>query len=89
MARLTITLSDERHQALKEAAVRRHTTIGKIIDESLERFGVKTHEDALVILEQARRSAVETMSGMTDDEIMDWAVSEVRADRRERGARAR
>ena len=36
MPRMTITLSEERQQALKEAAARRGMTITAIIDESLE-----------------------------------------------------
>ena len=36
MPRLTITLSDERHTALREAAAQRRKTIGQLIEESLE-----------------------------------------------------
>ena len=35
MARLTITLDDALHQALKEAAARQGRSIGKIIEEGL------------------------------------------------------
>ncbi len=35
MARLTITLSDERHRALKEAAAQRGRSIGELIEASL------------------------------------------------------
>ena len=41
MARLTITLSDERHRALREAAVQRGKTIGQLIEESLDHYGIK------------------------------------------------
>lgn len=41
MARLTITLSDERHRALREAAVKRGKTIGQLIKESLEFYGIR------------------------------------------------
>ena len=41
MARLTITLDDNLHQALKEAAARQGRTIGTIIEESLELRGIK------------------------------------------------
>ena len=37
MSRLTITLSEARYKALKEAAVQRDKTIGQLIDESLGR----------------------------------------------------
>ena len=40
MTRLTITLSDERHRALRETASRRNTSIRRIIEESLDFYGV-------------------------------------------------
>jgi hypothetical protein len=40
MARLTITLSDERRRALREAAVKRGKTISQLIEESLELYGI-------------------------------------------------
>ena len=46
MARLTITLSDERHRALREAAVKRGKTIGQLIEESLDFYGIKTLRSA-------------------------------------------
>lgn len=59
MARLTIALSDERHQALKEAAARRGMTIGQIIEASLEHYGIKTAYSAQAIVAEARaRSAM-------------------------------
>ena len=87
MARLTITLSDEKHRALKQAAARRGTTIGAIIEESLEHAGVKSEEDAVGILERAWRNAAETMGEMTEQQVTDWAVGEVRDYRRERHGR--
>ena len=45
MSRLTITLSEERHRALKEAAARRDTSMSRIIEESLEFYGVKAKEE--------------------------------------------
>jgi len=84
MARLTITLSDERHSALREAAARRGITMARIIDESLERSGIKTRDEVLDILARAQRNATSEMGAMTDEEIEQWAVDEVRAHRRER-----
>ena len=49
MARLTITLPDSVHQALKEAAARRKTTIGSLISESIEHYGIKTELTAAEI----------------------------------------
>lgn len=77
MSRLTITLSDERHRALKEAAARRNTSIRKIIEESLDFYGVKTTESAVALVAAARER-----SGLTDDDAMALAVEETRAERR-------
>lgn len=49
MARLTITLPDDRHQALKEAAARRGKTIRQLIDESLAHYGIKTEASAAAL----------------------------------------
>jgi len=42
MSRLTITLSEPRYRALKEAAAQRDKTIGQLIDESLDFYGIKS-----------------------------------------------
>ena len=55
MSRLTITISDDRHRALKEASVQRDKTIGQLIEESLEFYGIKTREDARALVQRARR----------------------------------
>ena len=39
MSRLTITLSENRYRALKEASAQRDKTIGQLIDESLSSTG--------------------------------------------------
>lgn len=76
MARLTISLSDDRHQALKELAARRGTTIGALIDASLEFYGVKTRRTAEALVSEAR-----ALSRLTEDEAMRLAVDETRAAR--------
>jgi hypothetical protein len=58
MARLTITLSDERHRALREAATKRGKTIGQLIDESLEFYGIKSNRSAEQLLARARARAL-------------------------------
>jgi hypothetical protein len=59
MARLTISLPAELHQALREAAARRNETIGKLIAESLVAYGVKPEASAVELVRQARlRSAL-------------------------------
>lgn len=57
MARLTIRLSDERQRALKETAAISGKTIGELIEESLEAYGIKTRNRADEIVAQARRRA--------------------------------
>ena len=41
MSRLTISISDDMHRALKEAAVRQGRSIGSIIEEGLRKLPVK------------------------------------------------
>ena len=77
MSRLTITLSEERYRALKEAAVQRHKTIGQLIDESLEFYGIKSRESALDLVRRARARA-----RLTEDEALSVAQEEVKAVRR-------
>jgi hypothetical protein len=54
MSRLTITLSDARHAALKQAAAQRNKTIGELIDESLEFYGIRSADEALDLVRRAR-----------------------------------
>lgn len=76
MSRLTISLPDELHQALKETAARRRVPIGELIAESLEFYGIKTTESARSLVERARRQA-----GLSETEALDLANEEVRATR--------
>ena len=57
MSRLTITLDDNLHRALKEAAVRQRRSIGKIVEEGLLLRGIKPIENARELVAQARKSA--------------------------------
>lgn len=77
MNRLTITLSEDRYRALKEASARRGKTIGKLIDESLEFYGIKSHDEALELVRRAR-----TRSKLTESEAIKLATRETRASRR-------
>lgn len=76
MSRLTITLDDELHQALKQAAARQGRSIGSIIEEALELRGIKPTATARALVDRARRAAA-----MNEDEAMDLAVAETRAGR--------
>ena len=73
MSRLTITLSEARYRALKEAAAQRDKTIGQLIDESLEFYGIKSRDDARELVRRAR-----ARSSMTEDEAMTVALEQVR-----------
>ena len=77
MARLTITLSDERHLALREAAMKRQKTIGQLIEESLEFYGIKTVRSAERLVAKARARA-----SLSEAEALRLAVAETRASRR-------
>ena len=77
MARVTLTLPDALHRALKEAAVRRGTTLGEIVRESLVFYGIKTPEEVSEIVAGARRR-----SALSEAEAADIAGRETRAARR-------
>lgn len=77
MARLTITLSDERHSALREAAAKRRKTIGQLIEESLEFYGIKTTRSAEQLVAKARARA-----SLSEADALRLAVAETRAVRR-------
>lgn len=77
MSRLTITLTETRYRALKEAAAQRGKTIGQLIDESLDFYGIKSREQALSLVKQARAH-----SQMQEDQAMALAQSEVMSQRR-------
>jgi plasmid stability protein len=57
VSRLTITLDDSLHQALKVAAARQGRSIGKLIEEGLILRGIKPTESARQLVARARRNA--------------------------------
>ena len=77
MSRLTITLPDELHRALKETAARRNVPMGALIAESLGFYGIKTTESAQSLVARARRHA-----DLSEADAIDLANSEVDASRR-------
>jgi hypothetical protein len=77
MSRLTITLSEARYRALKEAAVQRDKTIGQLIDESLEFYGIKSRQEARDLVRRAR-----SHGKLSEDQAMAVAQEQVRAVRR-------
>ena len=74
MTRLTITLSEARYKALKEAAVQRGKTIGQLIDESLDFYGIKSRAEARDVVRRARAH-----SKLSDDRARAVAQEHVRA----------
>ena len=76
MPRLTISLNERTHRALKEAAVRQNRSMGAIIEESLELRGIRPFDAVEEIVARARAS-----SGLSADEAMALAVDETRRHR--------
>lgn len=76
MARLTITLDDNLHQALKEASARQGRTIGTIIEESLQLRGIKPMANARELVARSQRA-----SYVSESDALDLAVAETRAHR--------
>ena len=73
MGRLTITLPDDLHRALKEAAARRGHTIGDLIAESLQLYGVKDVRSVKTLVARARQR-----SELSEREAVELAVAETR-----------
>ena len=78
MSRLTITLSDARYRALKEASAQRDKTIGQLVEESLEFYGIKSREDARTLVRSAR-----LRSGLGETEALELSTKEQQAQRRQ------
>ena len=76
MRRLTIALNEPRYRALKDAAVARNKTIGQLIDESLEFYGIKSREEARDLVLRARQR-----SSLSEADAMQLAQQEVLAQR--------
>jgi len=77
MARITLSLPDELHQALKEAAAERGRTIGDLVAESVVHYGIKPRRRAAELVAQARRRA-----RLPESKAAALAVRETRAARR-------
>ncbi|MBW7902541.1 MAG: CopG family transcriptional regulator [Rhodocyclaceae bacterium] len=76
MSRLTITLEDSLHRALKETAARQGRPIARIIEESLLLRGIKPMDSARQLVARARSRA-----RLPDEEALDLSVAETRAAR--------
>ncbi len=73
MIRLTISLADRTHRALKEAAARQNRSMGSIIEESLELRGIQPYDSAREIVAKARAK-----SRLDADSALALAVEETR-----------
>ena len=73
MPRLTISLADRTHRALKEAAARQNRSMSSIIEESLELRGIRTSDTAKELVAKARAT-----SGLKADDALVLAVEETR-----------
>jgi len=78
MSRLTITLDDDLHRALKETAARQGRSINRIIEESLRMRGIKSQDDARQLVARARLQA-----NCSEEEAMALSIAETRAYRSE------
>jgi predicted CopG family antitoxin len=87
MARLTITLSDERHQQLKLQAAVEGRSIGELIEAKLAERDEAARQRALALASRARATAANTMTGMNDEEIEQWVTEELRSHRTSRATR--
>ncbi|MCP5156061.1 MAG: ribbon-helix-helix protein, CopG family [Ectothiorhodospiraceae bacterium] len=78
MSRLTITLDDELHRALKETAARQGRSITSIIEESLRLRGIRSQASARALVARAREHA-----RLDPDDALELAVEETRTARRQ------
>ena len=76
MSRLTIALSEPRYRALKETAAQRGKTMGQLIDESLDFYGIKSNEQALDLVRRAR-----ARNALSEEQALALAQAEVQATR--------
>ena len=71
MVRLTISLAERTHRALKEAAARQNRSMAAIIEESLRLRGMQPVETAQELVAKARRNA-----GLDAEEALALALEE-------------
>ena len=74
MGRLTITLDDRLHRALREAALREGRSVRSIIEEGLILGGIRSVGHPRDLVEKARGT-----SGLSESDAIDVAQMEVSA----------
>jgi predicted transcriptional regulator len=77
MSRLTITLDDDLHRALKETAARHARSIAAIIEESVRLRGILDQASARALVGQARKRAQ-----LDPNKALQLAVEETRSARK-------
>ena len=77
MSRLTISLSDEMHQALKESSARTGRTIGNLIEEGLRLRGIRPMNTTKNLVKKARSN-----SAINEDDALRIAIDEVNQSRK-------
>ena len=79
MTRLTITLAEARYRSLKEACMQRDKTIGQLVDESLDFYGIKSRDEARDLVRRARAHGE-----LTESEALAIAREEIETVRSQR-----
>ena len=82
MSRLTISLSDEMHQALKESSARTGRTIGNLIEEGLRLRGIRPMNNTKNLVKKARSN-----SAINEDDALRIALDEVNQSRKSKSKR--
>lgn len=77
MSRLTVTLNDNLHRALKETAARQGRSIASIIEEGLRLRAIQDPASTRALVAQARQRAQ-----LEPDAALELAVEETRAARK-------
>lgn len=74
MARLTITLSDQRHRQLKVRAAQSGKSIGEVIESELQASEQLARERITRVLEAAWAHADAARPAVTEDEVVNFAL---------------
>lgn len=83
MARLTITLPDDRHLQLRVRAAAEGKSISQLIEETLSAYEAAALQEAEQMLAMAWEHNATVEPELTEDEAMEAAIAEVRAVRKE------
>ena len=78
MVQLTVSIADERFEALQKAAAATGVSVDEVVDRALSKAGIGESELGRLVALAGRDS------GLSEDEAMALALEEVRANRAER-----